>query len=186
MGLADHGIHLLDCLPWLVGGRLESVYGRGNISGATQSTEFVQMAISGGAVGLLLYNDGAFYNDLPGNGVFSRGAAFEISGYVPPNRWSAHPGFIDIYGTRGSLKIFHYANLAFLTTGDGMEQLPLAGPSAPAHFTRQMLDFAAAVGAGQAAPVTGADGLAALQALHAVYESDRTGQRVTLPPVGAA
>ena len=171
LGLVDHGVHMIDLFPWLTGSEIVSISGRGNISGETPSTEHVNMILSNGAMGQLLYNDGTFDTDLPAEGIFSHGAAWNIDGYEPADSWHAHPGCIRVYGTEGSLRIFHYANHLFFRDREGLRQVKLADRPPPAQFALQMESFAASVREGRPPEVTGQDGINALRALLAVYES---------------
>jgi len=172
MGLVDHGIHLIDIAPWLIGSEVVSVFGRGNMSGAEPSPEFLVMFMANGATGHLLYDDATYGAALPTEGIFSWGRAWGIDGSVGAERsWHPHPWSIAVYGTRGALRIFHYANQLFLTTSAGQEQVRVADVAAPGHFALQMDAFAEAIRTGAQPPVAGADGLRALTVLLAAYES---------------
>jgi predicted dehydrogenase len=171
-GLVDHGIHLIDAFGWFTGSPVETVFGRGNISGDPASSEYLLMNFRNGALGHLLYEDGTFSTSLPGEGLFSWGSAWTITGaYVPPGTWQASPGSIHVHGNRGALRIFHYANQLFLTDKDGTRQIALEGRHAPGHFTAQMEACAASVLDGAPVPVPGEAGLAALEVLMAAYRS---------------
>jgi len=169
MGLVDHGIHMIDLFPWLAHSSIVEVTGRGNISGEAPATEYTCMRLASGAVCHLLYNDCTFDTDLPAEGIFSHGDAWDIHGHVPADTWHAHPGCIRIYGTRGSLRIFHYANYLFLHDQDSLRQIPLVNQPPPAQFGLQMQSFARSVREDQPPEVTGQDGINALQALLSVY-----------------
>lgn len=171
LGLVDHGVHMIDLFPWLTGSEIVSVSGRGNISGETPSTEHVHMTLANGAMGQLLYNDGTFDTDLPTEGIFSHGAAWNIDGYEPADSWHAHPGCIRVYGTGGSLRIFHYANQLFLRDREGLRQVKLPDRPPPAQFAMQMESFVSSIRENQPPEVTGQDGVKALRALLAVYEN---------------
>jgi predicted dehydrogenase len=171
MGLVDHGVHMIDLFPWLIDSKIVSVSGSGNISGETPTTEYVHMTLATGAVCQLLYNDCTFDTDLPVEGIFSHGAAWSIDSYEPANTWHAHPGCIRIYGTKGSLRIFHYANHLFLRDRDGLRQIKLPDRPPPAQFAMQLESFAHSISEDKPPEVTGQDGINVLQVLRTIYES---------------
>jgi predicted dehydrogenase len=171
MGLVDHGIHLIDAFAWISGARVVGAFGRGNIAGARMRPEHLMLDFDNGALGCLTYDEGVFSTDLPAEGMFSWGASWDADGYHPGGGWAAHPGSIHVHGTRGALRIFHYANALFLTDAAGCRQIALSGEPAPAHFARQIDAFAEDIAAGRAPGCPGEDGLAALRVLHAAYRS---------------
>jgi len=171
MGLVDHGVHMIDLFPWLINSKIVHISGRGNVSGEPPATEHVHMTLANGAVGQLLYNDCTFDTDLPVEGIFSHGAAWNIGGYEPADTWHSHPGSIHIYGTQGSLRIFHYANHLFLRDRDGLRQIKLLDRPPPAQFAMQIESFAHSINEGKPPEVTGQDGINALQALLTIYQS---------------
>lgn len=183
MGLMDHGIHLVDTFCWLMNTPVTSVIGRGNISGEKPGTEYALMVFANGAHGQLLYNDGTYATDLPQEGIFSWGSGWDHSGYYPPGQWCTHPGCIHVHGTKGALRIFHYANALFLITAQGVEQIKLDDQAAPHHFARQMEAFAANIRAGTPAETPASDGLHALTVIEGIYKSQKSGQvsPLTLP-----
>jgi len=95
MGLVDHGIHLLDIFPWLTGSEVQSVVGRGNISGSAPEPEFLTMIFENGAVGQLVYNDATFASDMPQEGLFGWGWSWDVQGdLIPGGGWNEHPASI--------------------------------------------------------------------------------------------
>lgn len=179
-GLVDHGIHLIDAFAWLTGSRVETVFGRGNISGADAAPEYLLMNFRSGALGHLLYEDSTFPTSLPGEGMFSWGAGWDINGYVPPGLWQNAPGCIHVHGSKGALRIFHYAQALFLTDKDGMRQIELKGRAAPGHFAAQVESCARSILDGAPVEVPGEVGLAALEVLEAAYRSFEEKQMVAV------
>jgi predicted dehydrogenase len=170
MGLVDHGIHMLDIFPWLAGDRIVAIQGRGNLSGAAPQTEYAIMQMSRGATGVVVYNDATWSTSLPDEGVFSWGGAFDKDGYHPPGSWHPEPGSMHVHGTRGALRIYHYAHRLYKVTASGPEQIVLPAGSSPMHFTRQLERFAQAVTGNQAVDVPAEAGREALRWLLAVYQ----------------
>jgi predicted dehydrogenase len=74
-----------------------------------------------------------------------------------------------VHGSKGSLRIYHYANLLYLRDAKGMRQIAVQGSPAPAHFGAQMRAFTDAIKEGRPTPVAGEEGLAACRALLGVY-----------------
>ena len=169
MGLVDHGIHLLDILPWLIGAPVVSAWGRGNRSGAPLQTEFATLQFANGAIGQLLYDDGTWPSALPSEGLFSKGASWDLDGPLPPGRWDSNPATIYVHGTEGTLRIGYYANALFYQNHSGICEIEITGEPAPAHFRSQIECFAADLANGRP-PMPGVDeGIRALKILEAIY-----------------
>ncbi|MEI9997538.1 MAG: Gfo/Idh/MocA family oxidoreductase [Rhizomicrobium sp.] len=173
MGLVDHGIHLLDVLPWLLQSPIASVFGRGNLSGAALRPEYAVLTFANGCTASLLYDEATFHTDLPAEGAFSWGSSWDASGYRPGGGWVPHPGAIHLHGTRGALRVFHYANTLIQFDADGPRQIALSGPAAPYHFAAQIDAFAQDLNDGAPARVSAGDAMRALQVLAAIYRSAR-------------
>jgi len=172
MGVVDHGIHLVDIFSWLTGSEVETVVGRGNISGGEPQTEFLTMLFRSGAVGQLFYNEITFSSDLPTDGIFSLGGRWTPQGRVAPGgNWDEHPLSIRVHGTKGALRVFPYANHLFHNTGDEMKQIPLDGPPMPGNFTGQLEAFAECVRQDSEPEATGDDGVRSLAVVLAAYRS---------------
>jgi predicted dehydrogenase len=180
LGLIDHGIHLIDIFRWFTGQEVARVTGRGKISGTSPLTEYLHMDFDGGAAGLLTYNDATFPTVMPHAGIFAEGAGWDTTGFVPSGAWSANPGSIEVYGSDGSLRIFHYANVLVLFNGSGARRIPLSGRPSTAHFGTQIEAFAASLTAGQPPPVDAEAGIRALAVALAAYEADATDRMVAL------
>jgi predicted dehydrogenase len=169
MGLVDHGVHLADLFAWLTGSEVVSAAGHGNRTGAPLGPEHLTLRLANGALGSLLYDEGTFYTDLPGEGLFSRGASWGADGYRQGGGWEEHPGAVHIHGSRGALRAFHYANALVLSDADGIRQVPLDGRAAPGHFTTQIEAFAEEIVSGGPASCPPEAGAAALRAVLAAY-----------------
>jgi len=181
MGLVDHGIHLMDILPWLTGSRVESVVGRGNTSGSAPGPEFLTMTFENGAIGQLVYNDATFASDMPQEGMFSWGWDWDVGGKrVPGGGWNEHPGSIRVHGEEGALRIFYYANKLFYFSENTREQVRVADRPMPSNFALQMQSFARSIQQGKEPEVTGLDGMKALRVLLAAYDSWRSHRIISL------
>jgi predicted dehydrogenase len=112
--------------------------------------------------------------------MFSWGAGWDINGYVPPGLWQSAPGCIHVHGSKGALRIFHYANALFLTDKDGTRQIGLEGRPAPGHFAAQVESCARSIQDGAPVEVPGEAGLAALEVLEAAYRSFEEKRMVTV------
>lgn len=183
-GLVDHGIHLADIFPWLVGSEIASVWGRGQISGAPPVSEHMTMEFRTGATGHLIYDDATWPAELPGEGHFSWGPTWDAmargEGASGRAHWQSHPGNIKVYGSLGMLRIFHYANLIFLRTERGVEQIPVEGQPMPGQFGAEMAAFARNIRRDEDPSVGAEVGRRALAAVLGVYRSMESGARVLL------
>jgi predicted dehydrogenase len=172
MGLIDHGIHLVDIFRWITGSEVESVYGRGNYSGKAPHSEYLTMNFASGATGQLLYDNATYASDLPNEGIFSWGGCWDIdANLVLDGGWDSHPGNFRIHGTKGALRVFHYAHKLFFFGEGGGKQIPVTGRPMPANFTQQMESYAQSIIKDEEPEVSGEDGLKALQIVLAAYDS---------------
>lgn len=172
MGLVDHGVHLIDTIPWLCDSPITEAYGRGHISGEAPSSEFMIMHLANGAIGHLIYNAATYTSSLPNEGMFSGGQAWQTDASVADaGGWENEPGSIAVYGSHGALRIFHYTNALFINTGDGPKQLPLSGRAAFGHFATQLETCVDDIVLDRTPAVPGAEGVIALSAMTKVYAS---------------
>ena len=172
MGLVDHGIHLMDIFPWLCDSPIKSVFGRGNRTGKESFPEFLFMEMEKDITGHLLYNDMSFSTDLPNEGLFSWGGGWNVAGdFSPPGTWHDQPGNIRVLGSKGALRIFHYANRLFLADKNGQKEIALPNTPPPQHFGIQMNTFVQNILQDEEPAVNAKDGLNALKVLLACYES---------------
>jgi predicted dehydrogenase len=183
-GLVDHGIHLADIFPWLLGTEIVAVSGRGQISGAPPMSEHMTMEFRTGATGHLIYDDATWPAELPSEGLFSWGPSWDDmakgDGASGKAHWQTHPGTIRVYGSKGTLRIFHYANLLFLRTERGVEQIPIEGRPMPGQFAAEMVSYAESIRRNEE-PAVGAEvGRRALAAVLGVYRSMESGTQTIL------
>lgn len=80
-----------------------------------------------------------------------------------------------MYGTEGSVRIFHYANALFPFTASDTSQIPLTGRPSPHHFGTQIDACAMSLIGSEPAPVD-ADGIRALATVLGAYKSDAVGR----------
>jgi predicted dehydrogenase len=187
-GLVDHGIHMLDILPWLCGSSIATLFGRGDRTGSAARPEFALLGLASGALGVLLYDGSTWPLELPAEGLFSEGRAWvDGRGWVGAERlWDPHPGNIRVYGSKGSLRIYHYANRLFFSRDGSVCEYELPPGATPAHFGAQMRHFCQELDE-DADPSCGAPaGIQTLTALFAIYDSEKSGawQAVSRPPPG--
>ena len=170
MGLVDHGVHLIDIFSWFAESEITSVTGRGQISGQPARAEYMAMEFASGAIGCLVYNAATFSSALPNEGMFSGGQGWLPDGSLSEaGHWENEPGSISVHGTKGTLRVFHYANKLFLRTAEGLREIPLSGRPAFGHFATQLEACARAVLRDEEPAVGGHEAMRALQALHRVY-----------------
>jgi predicted dehydrogenase len=175
MGLCDHGIHLIDAFGWMMQSHVTNAWGRGNISGQPLRPEYAILRFANQAVGHLLYEDGTYSTDLPSEGMFSSGMGWSLGKRDNYGQrlggWDPHPGCIYVYGTRGALRIFHYANALYHCDESGIRGIEVPNRPAPAQFTSQMQAFVDAIQTGKPTPVEAEEGLIACRVLLEIYDS---------------
>ncbi len=179
-GLVDHGIHMLDIFPWLCDSTISAVLGRGDRTGAIPRAEFSLLTMLSGATGILVYDGSTRPTHLPAEGVFSEGRAWiDGRGWVgEEGLWEAGAGNIRIYGSEGSIRVFHYANKLFINRTGMPTERPLPTGTTPLHFARQMRAFCVGLDRGEGAPTPASVGIRALRTLLAIYESEGGGWQV--------
>jgi predicted dehydrogenase len=182
-GLVDHGIHMLDVFPWLCDSSIERVFGRGDRTGHEPRTEFAHLQMRNGATGILIYDGSTRPAVLPSAGVFSEaGTWIDGRGWMgDAGEWDSGAGNIRVYGTEGSLQIFHYANKLLLNRSGQPEERRLPAGTAPYHFGAQMRAFCASLDRGEAVPTSASDGIRALRGLLGIYASESSGTWENLP-----
>ena len=131
-GLVDHGIHMLDVFPWLCDSTIIAVFGRGDRTGNAPRPEVAMLEMRNGSTGVLIYDGSTRPATAPSAGVFSEARRWIAGrGWMgEAGEWETDSGNIRIYGTAGSLHVFHYANKLFINrTGRPQEQrLPAGTP----------------------------------------------------------
>lgn len=177
-GLVDHGIHMLDIFPWLCNSTISRVFGRGDRTGHAAQPEFTMLQMRNGAAGMLVYDGSTRPAVTPAAGVFSEARAWiDGRGWVgEAGLWDCGAGNIRVYGTKGSLNIYYYANKLFLNRSGNPVERRMPDGAAPYHFGAQMQAFCASLDRGEPAPTSASDGIRALRALHAVYASETHGR----------
>ncbi|MBD3197709.1 MAG: hypothetical protein GF317_21835 [Candidatus Lokiarchaeota archaeon] len=181
MGLIDHGIHLIDIFSWIMDSKVEYVVGRGNFSGKSPKTEFLTIMFENGTVGQLLYNEATYSANLPYEGIFSWGGSWDIQGNLSlEGSWEEYPGNIRIYGEKGALRVFYYANKLFFFTKDKKQPIRVLDRPMPGNFALQMESFINSLKNDSELESTVYDGLNALKIALAAYKSFDTKQFVRI------
>lgn len=184
MGLVDHGIHLADTFYWLTGFKTVSAFGYGNIAGVAPEPETAMLTLENGATALLVYDEATFSLSLPSEGIFSEGAGWNINGYTPAGGWDDKPCMIEVYGTKGALRIYPYANVLYTTTADGISNIPLNHRPYPNHFKTQMDSFTESIRQDNDVIAGIDEGISALKTILAIYESVETRCAVDMHAAG--
>lgn len=172
MGLVDHGIHLIDTIPWLIDSPIDRVFGFGNRSGESPGTECALLQLCNGVLGILLYNEATYSTTMPAEGIFSLGEGWSVDGLRQSGCWDKEPGVIHVHGSEGALRISHYANQLHWFSDGEVRQIPISEPPPPAHFGEQMASFVRAILDGTELPVPAEVGRTCLHALLKIYRSE--------------
>jgi UDP-N-acetyl-2-amino-2-deoxyglucuronate dehydrogenase len=178
-GMMDHGIHLFDVMPWLCGSPVTWVFGSGDRTGVAPKPEFAFLQMASGASGVVSYFGSTYPTDLPWEGVFNAGKHWvDGRGWIgDEGSWDQGAASIRVYGTQGSLRIFHYANKLFHISDAGLHECAVAGHHAPWHFGAQMRSCCESLSGNNPPAASGEDGIAALRVMHALYASEKSGCR---------
>ena len=161
--LLNQGIHVIDLMRWLGGPVIE-------VQGAT-ATLVHDIEAEDTAAATLRFASGAL-------GLIAATTATDIG--VPGELTLVHErGSVTL--TEGGIKRWLVPGVPQPSTGPG-EASGAADPGAIGNLghIRQWEDILGAIAAGRPPAVGGADGLAALELVDAVYRSSRTGQAVAL------
>ena len=156
--IMDHTVHLVDIMRWFTGSEVETIYARSNRIFHADEVE-----VETGALEMLTFENGVF-------------ATIDAS-WSRPQYWPTWGGLtfemvtqrgaVIVDAFRQNLNIYRHdwqrSNWAYW--GSDMNQAMVS-------------DFAAAIRENRPPRVSGVDGLRALEATLAAYESDRTGQTV--------
>jgi predicted dehydrogenase len=156
--IMDHTVHLVDIMRWFTGSEVETVYARSNRIFHAEEVE-----VETGALEMLTFENGVF-------------ATIDAS-WSRPQYWPTWGGLtfemvtqrgaVIVDAFRQNLNIYRHdwqrSNWAYW--GSDMNQAMVS-------------DFAAAIRENRPPRVSGVDGLRALEATLAAYQSDRTGQTV--------
>ena len=159
----------MDVMGWMMDATVVEATGSGNRSGTEACPEFMMMRFSNGALGNLLYDEGSFPTELPGEGAMSDGDGWDADGFVQAGSWTRFPSWIHVYGTEGSLRIGHYVNDLIRIDVSGMTRVPLEGRPSPWHFATQIDSFAEDILIGRTASTPAGVGLDAIRTLLSAY-----------------
>lgn len=170
MGIADHGIHLIDVMSWMIDSPIVDAVGQGNRTGELAAPEFLVVKFENNAVGHLIYDEGTFATELPTEGAFSVGDGWDADGFVRSGAWTRYPGYIHVHGTKGALRIGHYVNSLFIHDASGYRTIPLIDRPSPFHFASQIDEFARNLKDGASPSTPPEVGLHALKILLSIYE----------------
>ncbi len=164
--LINQGVHQIDVLLWIVG-RVSEVFGYWQL-GAKHKIESEDVISA-----IMRYANGA-------QGVIQASTAF----------WPGYSERVEIHGTKGTCVITGDRLTTWDVENDSGEPAPLAsnvasGASDPmaislTPFERQFTDFADAIREKREPLVSGTEGMRALELVTSIYESCRTGNKVTI------
>lgn len=164
--LINQGVHQIDILLWLVG-RVSELFGYWQL-GAKHKIESEDVVSC-----IMRFANGA-------QGVIQASTAF----------WPGYSERVEIHGTKGTCVITGDRLTTWDVEEDSGDAAPVAsnvasGASDPmaislTPFERQFNDFGDAIREGREPLVSGTEGMRALQLVTSVYESCRTGQKVSL------
>jgi UDP-N-acetyl-2-amino-2-deoxyglucuronate dehydrogenase len=196
--LINQAIHAIDMFQWLMGGQAEEVVGRwSNLTHPYIEVEDNAVAVlrfAGGALGVLSATTSSRLSQnsvvIHGTDGHSIGVSEEPEGAVGYNHVWTVPGE-EIQSKRSLAD--HVARGEYIYESGGLEpdapvdrqqcwptEYQFKQPAKPNYHARQIQELVAAIRAGRKPLVDGIEGRKSVAILLAIYESQRTGQPVTV------
>jgi len=158
--IMDHTVHLVDIMRWFTGSEVQTMYARSNRIFHADEVE-----VETGALEMLTFE----------NGVFS---TIDASWSRPPY-WPTWGGLtFEMVTQRGAVMVDAFRQNLNIYRHDWQRSNWSYWGSDMNHA--MISDFAAAIHENRPPHVTGVDGLRALEAVLAAYESDRTGRTIQI------
>ena len=156
--IMDHTVHLVDMMRWFTGSELESMYARSNRIFHADEVE-----VETGALEMLTFENGVF-------------ATIDAS-WSRPQYWPTWGGLtFEMVTQRGAVVVDAFRQNLNVYRHDWQRSNWAYWGSDMNHA--MIREFASAIRENRPPRVTGVDGLRAVEAALAAYESDRTGQTV--------
>ena len=156
--IMDHTVHLVDIMRWFTGSELESMYARSNKIFHADEVE-----VETGALEMLTFENGVFATIDPS---WSR-----------PQYWPTWGGLgFEMVTQRGAVIVDAYRQNLNVYRHEWQRSQWVPWGSDINHA--MLSEFASAIRENRAPKVTGMDGLRAVEATLAAYESSRTGRTV--------
>jgi predicted dehydrogenase len=156
--IMDHTVHLVDIMRWFTGSEVESMYARSN-----RIFHAEEVSVETGALEMLTFANGVF-------------ATIDAS-WSRPQYWPTWGGLtIEMITQRGAVLVDAFRQNLNIYRHEGQRSTWSYWGSDMNHAMLE--EFASAIRENRPPRVTGEDGLRALEATLAAYESDRTGKTV--------
>ena len=156
--IMDHTVHLVDMMRWFTGSELETMYARSNRIFHADEVE-----VETGALEMLTFENGVF-------------ATIDAS-WSRPQYWPTWGGLtFEMVTQRGAVVVDAFRQNLNVYRHDWQRSNWAYWGSDMNHA--MVREFASAIHENRPPLVTGVDGLRAVEAALAAYESDRTGQTV--------
>jgi predicted dehydrogenase len=160
--IMDHTVHLLDIMRWFTGNEVKSVYARSN-----RIFHAEEVQVETGALEMLTFENDVF-------------ATIDAS-WSRPQYWPTWGGLtFEMVTQRGAILVDAFRQNLNVYRHEWERSNWAYWGSDMNHA--MVSDFAAAIRENRQPRVTGVDGLRALEATLAAYESDRTGKTVEVKP----
>jgi predicted dehydrogenase len=158
--IMDHTVHLVDIMRWFTGSEVQSMYAHSNKIFHADEVE-----VETGALEMLTFENGVF-------------ATIDTS-WSRPQYWPTWGGLgFEMVTQRGAVVVDAYRQNLNIYRHEWQRSQWVPWGSNINHA--MVSEFASAIRENRQPKVTGVDGLRAVEATLAAYESDRTGQTVQL------
>ena len=156
--IMDHTVHLVDIMRWFLGSEVETVYARSN-----RIVHAEEVEVETGAVEMLTFNNGVF-------------ATIDAS-WSRPQYWPTWGGLtFEMVTQRGVVVVDAFRQNINIYSHDAQRANWAYWGSDMNHA--MVSEFVAAIRENRTPKVTGVDGLRAVEAALAAYESVRSGQTI--------
>jgi predicted dehydrogenase len=156
--IMDHTVHLVDIMRWLTGSEVESMYARSNRIFHAEEVE-----VETGALEMLTFENGVF-------------ATIDAS-WSRPQYWPTWGGLtFEMVTQRGAVVVDAFRQNLNVYRHEWQRSQWIPWGSDTNHA--MLSEFASAIRENRSPKVTGVDGLRAVEATLAAYESSRTGQTI--------
>ena len=158
--IMDHTVHLVDIMRWFTGSEVQTIYARSN-----KIFQSEEVDVETGALEMLTFENGVF-------------ATIDAS-WSRPQYWPTWGGLdFEMVTQRGSVIVDAFRQNLNVYRHDWQRSNWAYWGSDLNHA--MVSEFVAAIRENRSPRVTGVDGLRAVEATLAAYESDRTGQTVQI------
>jgi len=90
------------------------------------------------------------------------------------------PGNFRVHGSKGALRVYHYANQLFHFDNSGAQPVALLNRPMPGHFGMQLESFIDSIQRDKPLAVSAEEGLKSIEVIEAIYKSMESQTVITI------